>query len=384
MIRTFLWIVACLSVIVVVVLGAYTRLVDAGLGCPDWPTCYGHLWVPKTSEDVQTANLSFPETPVEHDKTWPEQTHRIFASLLGVLIVGLYCIIKCSANRARGTRVISVDMLLMLALIVSLVVRIVVGSQAEWLCVSTLLLYCVSVVYRYRAVVAQRQLNELVISILLAAVILQGLFGMWTVTLKLWPQVVTAHLLGGFTILTLITYATTRQLSSGRWESLFVEGRWRGLFTLVFVVVAIQVALGGWVSANYAAVACPDLPKCQNTWWPGMDLRQGFNVFQHVGPNYLGGMLDNTARIAIHFMHRLGAILVTLCILYAAFRLYRAGYGVLALAFIVTLGTQVSLGVANILLAVPLPVALSHNAVGAVLFALSGTCLLLSISQSRT
>lgn len=303
--------------IVVVVLGAFTRLVHAGLGCPDWPTCYGHFWVPNTAEEIHAANQAFAETPVETGKTWPEQIHRIFASSLGLLMIGLVAI--CWRNRHQA-------------------------GQPVWLSV-----------------------------FMLGFVILQGLFGMWTVTLLLWPQVVTAHLLGGFTTLSLL-WLLVQRLGNFCWQVpvplVPAITKLKGLAMLALVVVVMQIALGGWTSSNYAALACPDLPMCHNQWMPPMDFAEGFNIFQHIGPNYLGGQLDNEARTAIHFAHRVGAMVATLVVLALVATLFRTGVerarkvgGVLLVVLLV----QVALGLSNVLLALPLPVAVAHNAVGAML-----------------
>lgn len=303
--------------LVVIVLGAFTRLSDAGLGCPDWPGCYGHLSWPQTAAQVATAEAAFPEAPVEHDKTWPEMVHRYFASSLGLLIVALTVI----AWRQRNARN-----------------------------------------YPWRHTLA-----------LLFLVIWQGLFGMWTVTLKLWPQVVTLHLLGGMAVLALLWLLSLR-LGNARWQlDATVRRRVQALKPWVvggLILVATQIALGGWTTSNYAAFACPDLPTCHGHWLPPMDLAQGFNVLQDIGPNYLGGLLENDARVAIHFMHRLGALVTTLYVLGLGAALLRGGDGGvrrMAIMLLLALGVQVALGIGNVLLAIPLAVAVAHNAGGALL-----------------
>lgn len=308
---------ACCIAVVVVVLGAFTRLSHAGLGCPDWPTCYGHYWVPDTAEEIHAANQVFVETPVETDKTWPEQIHRIFASSLGLLTIGL---------AAFGIR--------------------------------------------YRRNEGQPLKLPL---FLLAFIVLQGLFGMWTVTLLLWPQVVTAHLLGGFTTLSLL-WLLLQRLGNFQWRVHGDEKQalhaLRPLAVSALLVVIMQIALGGWTSSNYAALACADFPTCHNSWLPDMDLQQGFNVFQQIGPNYLGGQLDSAARTAIHFSHRIGAVIVTITLLLLVFRLWATGFAQarrVAAVIGSVLFVQVGLGISNVVLALPLFVAVAHNAVGAVL-----------------
>lgn len=313
---------AAVFAVVVVMLGAFTRLVDAGLGCPDWPVCYGHILWPMEEHEVAAANERFPETPVEHDKTWPEQVHRIFASSLG-----LFCIVLAAiALRERyANRNMSYP----------------------------LFLPC----------------------FLLALVILQGLFGMWTVTLNLWPQVVTAHLLGGFATLALLCLLALN-LSGFRWRVddsaalAALRQQVKPLAAFALVVVIAQIALGGWTTSNYAALACPDLPLCQKSWWPAMDFAQGFNIFQSIGPNYLGGLMDSASRTAIHMMHRVGAIITALVVIVLVIRLRRAAFETArryANLLAAILFVQLLLGISNVIFALPLAVAVLHNAVGALL-----------------
>jgi len=300
----------------VIALGAFTRLVDAGLGCPDWPGCYGHLLWPNEASEITAANKAFPHAPVETDKTWPEMVHRYLATSLGLFCIALVVV----ALRHRGP-----------------------GQPLK------LPLF------------------------LLAFVILQGMFGMWTVTLKLWPQVVTAHLLGGFTTFSLLWLLTLRlnnqhlQVASDSYAAL---QSLRPLAMSGLLIVIVQIALGGWTAANYAAVACPDLPTCQARWWPAMDFASGFNLMQGIGPNYLGGVLDNEARVAIHMSHRIGAIFTLLYVGWLSLRLLRfpveklQGLGRIIAA---VLCLQFGLGLGNIFFQFPLVVTVSHNAVGALL-----------------
>ncbi len=360
---------AIVLALAVVVLGAFTRLADAGLGCPDWPTCYGHLWVPTTDADVERANALFADTPVEHDKTWPEQLHRIFASTLGLVILAIFFFCIKGRDIEDGWK--SVVGLLSI-LLGATIARIVVGDMLDP--------YLWVVVVAYFANVVRLALKENGTSdpfklpaFIAGLVILQGLFGMWTVTLNLWPKVVTLHLLGGFTTLTLL-WLLLQRLGNWHWEA---EANYvvqfmamRKLAMLALVVIAIQIALGGWVSSNYAALACPDFPLCQNLLWPHPDFSEGFNILQTIGPNYLGGRLDNDARIAIHFSHRIGAVIVTVITLMLAFRLWSSNFPQarnFALVLAAVLFTQLSLGVMNIVLSLPLSVAVAHNAVGAIL-----------------
>jgi len=299
----------------VVMLGAYTRLQNAGLGCPDWPGCYGFLHVPQSAHSIAIAEARFPGDPVQVDKGWPEMIHRYFAGTLGLVIFAM--LFHALRYRREGTPW-----------------RHVLGIAA--------------------------------------LVILQAAFGMWTVTLKLWPQVVSAHLLGGFTTVTLLFLLALRLRA--RPPSLAPQAehalaRLRPWLWVALVLVCAQIALGAWTAANYAGIACTDFPGCQGHLWPPMDLRQGFNVFQTIGPNYLGGQLGNDARVAIHMTHRIGALAVLLVLGTVLFRLWVAGRGTGLRKWVAVcagvLAGQILLGISNVLLGLPLPVAEAHNALGA-------------------
>ena len=302
--------------LVVVVLGAYARLVDAGLGCPDWPGCYGHLTVPQSESEQLEAQRMYPDIPFDKGKAWVEMIHRYFASGLGLL-----------------------------AIVITVIAWL--GKQPLKLPVAFLIL-----------------------------VVVQGAFGAWTVTLKLWPQVVTAHLLGGFATLALLWYYFVRLVG---WDFPALSLPLRRHVHVVLVVLVIQIALGGWVSSNYAALACPDFPFCHGTLMPEMDFAAGFNVFQDVGPNYLGGQLSSDARVAIQMIHRLGAFIVLGLGLWLVVKLpsklaSAIVGGLLALQFL--------LGVANVAFALPLTIAVLHNTVAAILL-LSVLTLLASPANQR-
>lgn len=352
---------------VVIVLGAFTRLVHAGLGCPDWPTCYGHLWVPNEAHEIETANSRFQSTPVETNKTWPEQIHRLCASALGLVILAIFVVALRAETRREGAWQLWLPLGVLVA---GVVARVFVGDWLDPYLWVVVVLYFGNV---WRLSRQQKLTRALLPSVLAGLVIVQGFFGMWTVTLKLWPQVVTAHLLGGFATLSAI-WLLLQTLVSVNWRiaahemALMVPLKPLGLAAL-FVVI-IQIVLGGWTSSNYAALACPDFPYCQNAVLPDADFRQGFNVFQQVGPNYLGGLLDNHARIAIHFSHRIGAVLVLALNLWLVYGLWRSGMTqakktAQLLAAVLTL--QIGLGISNVVLSLPLLVAVAHNAGGALL-----------------
>ena len=293
--------------VIVVSVGAYTRLVDAGLGCPDWPGCYGFLGIPESDAAIQQAEARFPEAPYEYAKAFWEMFHRYLAGSLLLLVGGLAFL--AWRNRAQDTPVKLVTAL-------------------------SILILC------------------------------QAAFGAWTVTLKLWPQVVTAHLLGGFTTLSLIWVLFLRQ--GGLPMLRRPESRFATHAKVALAVVIAQIALGGWVSSNYAALACYDFPSCDGSYSPTMDLASGFNFLQGVGPNYLGGLLDSEARVAIHWVHRIGAIIALLVIGSLALRLMQTER-ILASLLATTLGVQILLGILNVVWVLPLSTATLHNTFGALL-----------------
>lgn len=297
--------------LVVVILGAYTRLVDAGLGCPDWPGCYGQLLVPSTAAEIAAAEARFPNTSVDQAKAWTEMVHRYLATSLGILIIAV----------------------LVLAWYYKLSLRFPLA--------------------------------------LLALVVLQGAFGAWTVTLLLWPQVVVAHLLGGFATLLLLWWYF---LTLTPIELPKVATKLRVHLSVFLVVVVLQIALGGWVSANYAAIVCPDFPLCNGTLLPEMDMAAGLNVFQRIGPDYTGGEMSYEGRIAIQNLHRWGAYVVIAFGLVLAWRIR----GPVGLVLGTVLCTQVFLGISNVLFLLPLPVAVMHNAGAALLLLVVFTFLMQS------
>lgn len=314
----------CLT-IVVVILGAFTRLVDAGLGCPDWPGCYGHLLWPNETAEIIEAEKKFPGSPVETDKTWPEMVHRYFAGTLGLLVLGIAVLTVRASKKDTASN--------------SVLPRVPLKLSLGLLCL----------------------------------VILQAAFGMWTVTLKLWPQVVTAHLLGGFSTLSLL-WLYMHRLAATRWVLSATQrqrlNKAKLLLMLALVFVVLQITLGGWVSANYAALACPDLPLCLGQWMPPTDFKTGFNFSQKIGANYLGGQLDNHARTAIHLSHRMGAVLVTLTLIILGVQLWRINHNGIRHWVCLLWGVlllQLTLGVSNIVFFLPLSIAVGHNITGAVL-----------------
>jgi cytochrome c oxidase assembly protein subunit 15 len=294
--------------LLVVSVGAYTRLADAGLGCPDWPGCYGFLTVPDEATEISTAEARYPEAPVEFAKAWWEMGHRYIAGALLLLVASILFV----AYRAREEE----DTPLKLA------------------------------------------------AVLMFVILWQAAFGAWTVTLKLWPQVVTGHLIGGFTTLSLMWLLFLRQGGLSDMVSALPRPNW--LAKIAFVAVVLQIILGGWVSSNYAALACYDFPSCDGTYTPNIDLQQGFNIFQSVGPNYLGGLMTNEARMAIHWVHRIGAIVVLLVVGGLVIQTVKQA-AVIGYVLLAVLVTQITLGILNVVWVLPLLNATAHNTVGALL-----------------
>lgn len=330
----------------VVVFGAYVRLSDAGLGCPDWPGCYGHLTVPSDEAHVAAANAAYPERPVEAHKGWKEMIHRYLASTLGLLIVALA--VLSLRLRSHG-----------------------VPRVLPWA--------------------------------LVAMVIFQGILGMWTVTWQLKPLVVTGHLLGGMTTFAMLLWlfwsartrpavaptASERAYRSERHAALTLPDdlrpgdddanngpappRIRRFATVALVLLVLQIFLGGWTSTNYAALACPDFPTCHGSFWPQTDIPTAYTLWHGLGINYEYGILDARARVTIHHFHRVGAVVVTIALLLLGASLLRGGYARrwrrFGVAVLAALALQVTIGISVVILQLPLLLAAAHNAGAAILLA---------------
>ena len=278
---------------VVVVVGAYVRLSDAGLGCPDWPFCYGR---------PLPAQIAHPDALA---KAWKEMGHRYLAGTLGILILAL-CVVGWRTRRSRGLT-----------------------------------------------------------TALVLVVVFQAALGMWTVTLLLKPAIVTAHLLGGMVTLSLLLWLA---LSESSHEADAAVKALRPVAATALAVVALQVMLGGWVSANYAALACPDLPLCRGRVLPDMEFASAFHVLRELGQTAQGELLSNEALTAIHWTHRVFALLAATAVLVLASRAFRYLPRLsITLALIVLV--QFALGVSNVALGLPLPLAAAHNAGAALLVA---------------
>lgn len=334
--------VLCLCV---VVFGAYVRLSDAGLGCPDWPGCYGHVGIPDAEHEISAAEAKFPERPVEAAKAWKEMIHRYLASTLGLLIVGLALLSRRLDEAPK---------------------------RLPWF--------------------------------LVGLVIFQGVLGMWTVTWQLKPLVVTAHLLGGMSTFALLLWLwwSARTAGTGAPEAAPVREKAyrseralalslaretepavasapaapRGLrlaAAVGLVLLVVQIFLGGWTSTNYAALACPDLPTCHGQWWPETDVEEAFTLWRGLGINYEYGVLDTRARVTIHHFHRVGAVVVAGALLLLGLWLRRRTLAPLWRRFstvlLAALTLQVVLGLTIVKLQLPLLLAAAHNGGAAILLA---------------
>ena len=301
----------------VILMGAYVRLSDAGLGCPDWPGCYGLIDVPSSGQELAQANEAYPARPVEQAKAWKEMIHRYLAGGLGLAIVLLAALSWRGRGRAGG------GMLLPGALV--------------------------------------------------GLVVFQAALGMWTVTLLVKPAIVTAHLLGGFAVLSLLWLMALRAGLPGL-QGGAAGGERRFLWPVAagLAILLVQISLGGWTSSNYAALGCVEFPACYpDDWWPEMDFAEAFVLWRGLGIDYQYGVLEGPARTAIHMSHRLGA-LVTLLYLGGLFTLIlRRARGAtmkrVALGGGALLLVQVTLGITNVVGGLPLPVAVAHNGVAALL-----------------
>ena len=291
----------------VVVLGAFVRLSDAGLGCPDWPGCYGHLAVPEQVHEQAAAAAAFPGKPVQAAKAWKEMVHRYCAATLGLLILGIAVL----AWRRR------------------------IFGRRPW-----------------------------VETALVGVVAFQGALGMWTVTLLLKPVIVSAHLLGGMTTLSLLLWLALPRPRTADYRGL------RPLALLVLLLLAGQIALGGWTSSNYAAMACGDFPTCLGNWWPELDFHHAFQFHRELGMTANGELLSLPALAAIHWSHRLGALVITLAVgLLTLVCLRKRTLRPYGLAMLAALMLQLVLGIGNVVMGLPLPLAVAHNAGAALLLA---------------
>lgn len=296
---------------VVIVLGAWVRLTDAGLGCPDWPGCYGHLTWPQDESALARAEQVRPERNVDVGSAIREMVHRYAAGILGLIVLAL-AVLAWRRRQQPGQPV-----LLPIALLV--------------------------------------------------LIIFQAALGAWTVTMLLKPAIVLAHLAGGMLTFSLLVwlYLKTRVRQA---RPNLPQRRLRWPLSIALGVLIVQILLGGWVSTNYAALSCPDFPTCMGQWWPEADFEEGFTLWRGVGVDYEGGILDHDARVAIHLSHRIGALFVVTVFAWLLWQLFRTpGMGAPGTVLAVLLSVQISFGILNVVLGLPLWIAVAHNGMAALL-----------------
>ncbi len=307
--------------LILIMMGAWVRLTDAGLGCPDWPGCYGKLTPSMAKHEITKAVevQGGEHGPVSLGKAWREMLHRYLASFLGLLILVLAALALKNAKKA-ATKTLPAPWILPVAM--------------------------------------------------LFVVIMQGLFGMWTVTLNLRPIIVTTHLMGGMLTFALVVWLFNRQLAHIKAVDFEPLARLRTAAMVVMAILVGQIFLGGWTSTNYAALACIDLPLCHGKIIPDVNYAQGFTLFRELGVDPAGNPIMLPALNAIHFTHRLGAIVAFVAVGWLSGKAVKAGQVVLGRAIGVALIIQVLLGLSNIWFSLPLPVATMHNGGAAVLLGL--------------
>jgi len=310
----------CLGIVLIILmLGAYTRLSDAGLGCPDWPGCYGNVTVPASESEFAAARKLYPDKPLDVTKAWIEMSHRYAAGILGLLVLYMTVV----AIRLKTAKAID--------------------------------------------------LNSFILSVLvLSLVVLQAVLGMLTVTKLVKPTIVTMHLLGGMLIMATL-WLLHLKLKHQSGQSRFIERgvKLRTMAIIAVVLIFIQIALGGWVSTNYAALACIEFPGCYvDRFFPQINTADAFNLRLVDGINYEGGIFDSNTRATIHMLHRIGALIVTVfCSLLAAIAFKNKNLVISrqAVFLVLALSVQVGLGISNVYFSLPLPVAVLHNGMAAIL-----------------
>ena len=302
--RTLVLIGAMLS-LGVVALGAYVRLTDAGLGCPDWPGCYGTLTVPQSEAAIASAQSAYPSNMIVVGKAWREMIHRYFAGTLGLIVLAIF----------------------------------ILGWKAK----------------------REIKCSPWTPSFLLILIAFQAMLGMWTVTMLLKPAIVSSHLLGGMSTLAILTWLAHRHW--GHYSATIVTTpRLRVAIRIGLLVLFMQIFLGGWTSTNYAALACTDFPTCHGVFFPEMDFKDAFHMVRELGQGANGGALTLASITAIQWTHRLGALITFIYLGLLALNILKYWQlKRLAVILLIVLCAQISLGIANLLLHLPLVLAVAHN-----------------------
>jgi heme a synthase len=340
----------------VIVFGGFVRLSNAGLSCPDWPTCYGRATWPNTTSEVNHPT-ALDVRPLEVHKAWREQVHRHAAAILGVLVLTLALL--AARRRPRG-----IAQVLIAAALVAGSIPFYMKGQYQ---IAVALALLGELILLFAALRWDNSDLARAAAFTLMVIVFQALLGMWTVTWLLKPIVVMAHLLGGLTTFGLLTWMAWRATNS----PVRIAGTtmMRTVLIVAVILLGIQIALGGWVSANYAALACGnDFPKCVGQWWPPHNFREGFVLWRGIGVDYEGGVLDGASRIAIQMAHRMMAVVVFAYLMWLAVKLIRTP-GLLFTGTMLAVLTiaQVALGIGNVVFSLPLWVAVLHNAGAALL-----------------
>ncbi len=311
----------------VVVLGAYVRLSDAGLGCPDWPGCYGALTVPQSEVAIQHAQTTFPHAAIEAGKAWKEMVHRYFAGTLGLIVLAIFVLAWKKRTQIKSS---------------------------VW-----------------------------TPTFLLGLIAFQAMLGMWTVTLLLKPVIVSAHLLGGMSTLAVLVWLAHRHW--GKYSAHTVTSKQLRFFIrFALVVLFAQIFLGGWTSTNYAALACTDFPTCHGAWMPATDFKDAFHLVRELGRSADGSPLTLEALVTIQWVHRVGALITLIYLgILAIFVLKYAPIRKFGFILLTLLLAQISLGIANLVLYLPLVLAVAHN-MGAALLVVTVVVLNSKITGQKT
>ena len=347
-----------------IIVGSFTRLTDSGLGCPDWPGCYGTASPFSAHAQIHAAQQMMPTGPVTWTKAWIEMVHRYFAMTVGILVITLTVIAwrLHARNTSTLTSTLNISALTSTANTSALNIS-TTNTSAKTFSLST---------------------SPWLPTNIFFLIVIQGLFGALTVTQKLQPLIVTVHLLLGLLLLCSLAWLLLKQTKTFSENFQTQTTPYKKFVVMGLVLLVMQIMLGGWVSTNYAVLACTEFPQCQGVWLPTMNFEQGFTLWRALGYTHTGAPLDINALVAIHWTHRTFAYIVALYLFSLALYLYkvkplRKWAGLLAAMLMLQLMT----GIANIIFKWPLLIALLHSAGAAVLLLLMVT-LLFHTSSSKT